>query len=77
MEKKSLLIIGGTGFFGRSILDYIDKSFSLKNLAAQCSLGFFISFLFDIPLVLVNLLQKKQRIPDEYESNMHMNDEFS
>ena len=31
MEKKSLLIIGGTGFFGRSILDYIDKSFSLKK----------------------------------------------
>ena len=31
IKKKNLLIIGGTGFFGRSILDYIDKSFSLRK----------------------------------------------
>jgi dTDP-glucose 4,6-dehydratase len=31
MKYKSLLIIGGTGFFGRSILDYVDKNFSLKK----------------------------------------------
>ena len=32
MKYKSLLIIGGTGFFGNTILDYIDKSFSLKKI---------------------------------------------
>ena len=31
MEKKSLLIIGGTGFFGKSILDYFAKNIHLKK----------------------------------------------
>jgi nucleoside-diphosphate-sugar epimerase len=30
MESKSLLIIGGTGFFGKSILDYFKNNNSLK-----------------------------------------------
>jgi dTDP-glucose 4,6-dehydratase len=31
MKKKSLLIIGGTGFFGKSILDFIIKNKLFKN----------------------------------------------
>ena len=31
MKKKSLLIIGGTGFFGKSIIDYLNKNFSFKK----------------------------------------------
>ena len=30
MKSKSLLIIGGTGFFGKSILDYLQNYNSLK-----------------------------------------------
>ena len=31
MKKKSLLIIGGTGFFGKSILDYFANYINLKK----------------------------------------------
>ena len=29
---RTLLIIGGTGFFGKSILDYVFRSRSFKNI---------------------------------------------
>lgn len=32
MQKKSLLIIGGTGFFGQSIIDYLNKKISKKKI---------------------------------------------
>ena len=31
MKKKNLLIIGGTGFFGKSIIEYLNKNLSLKK----------------------------------------------
>jgi len=31
-KSKTLLIIGGTGFFGKSILDYFVHCSSLKNI---------------------------------------------
>ena len=45
MKSKSLLIIGGTGFFGKSILDYFTNHNSLKiNKYMSCLLSYSKSY---------------------------------
>ena len=35
MKEESILIIGGSGFFGKSILDYFSRNLSLKKSINQ------------------------------------------